>query len=245
LVEVRIYRFLEKLAWKKIDFPIFNSELSLERAQSHNLIKNKKTFIVHPPVDVKRFKNIKTKKGDFFLYVSRFNFNKRQDLLIDAWEKFSIKNPKYKLMLVGNIENKKYFKKILRKSEKIRNIEIKTNVSDDELSELYANSLGVFFIPFLEDFGIIPFEVLACGKPLLAVDKGGYVKLIEKSPNYFKIKEKFSNELMIEEINKTLEKFLKEKKIFKKNQMKQVSLDNLVKKLEAIFKNNINYKKTQ
>ena len=64
LSAVRLYRILEKIAWKKIDFAMFISELSLERAKKRGLLKNKKIKIIYPPVDVEKFSKLKTRKGD-------------------------------------------------------------------------------------------------------------------------------------------------------------------------------------
>jgi hypothetical protein len=38
---VRIYKVLEKIAWRKIDFVIFNSEISKRRAEKNNLVNIK------------------------------------------------------------------------------------------------------------------------------------------------------------------------------------------------------------
>ncbi|GAH04838.1 unnamed protein product, partial [marine sediment metagenome] len=73
LIATKIYRVLEKIAWKKIDVAIFNSELSVERAKNHNLLGNKKINIVYPPVNVHKLKKVKTKNKNYFLYISRFN----------------------------------------------------------------------------------------------------------------------------------------------------------------------------
>jgi len=237
LSATKIYRLFEKLAWKRIDVAIFNSELSLERAKKHKLLDDKDTFIVYPPVDVERFKKLKIKNGNYFLYVSRFNLPKRQDVLLDAWFKFSKKYPNYKLLFVGNVDNEKYFKKLKKKAEGINNVRIETDVSDDELLKYYSNCLGVVFVPFIEDFGITPFEVLAAGKPLIATDNGGFVKLIEGLPQFFKINEKYAHEPMAEEIAKTLEKFVKTKKKAKKIIIKDVDSKKFVKDIEQIFKN--------
>jgi glycosyltransferase involved in cell wall biosynthesis len=230
LSAVRIYRLLEKLAWRKINYAIFNSELSLQRAISHNLLGNKKFFIVHPPIEVKKFG--KTKAENYFLYVSRFNENKRQGLLIDAWKKFSEQHPefKYRLVLAGATESKKYMDKMKRKALG-SNIEIKENVSEKELLELYSNCFAGIFIPYKEDFGIVPFEFLAAKKPLLAVDEGGYVKIIEKSPQFYKINEKFDEKKMIEEINFVLLNFLKQKKNIKIRQIKLKDFNEEIKKV--------------
>ncbi len=236
LMAIGIYRILEKIAWKRIDVAIFNSELSLERSKKHNLIKDKKTYIVYPPVDVEKFSKLKTKKGNYFLYVSRFNPIKRQDILIRAWDKFIKENLDYKLILAGGIEDKKYFNHLCKMAKKTKNVEIKTNLNDSEISDLYKNCLAFIFIPFMEDFGIIPFEILATGKPLIAVDGGGYVNLIKKIPQVILINEKNNEKEMIEGINKGLEEFLKSKIKLKKIIIKKIDSKNFINKFEKIIK---------
>ncbi len=183
----------------------------MERAKEHNLLKNKSVEIIYPPIDIEKFSKLKTKKGDYFLYLSRINNPKRQDLLLKAWKEFVRKNPKEKLVLAGNIENKKFFEKVQKLAEETKNVEIRTNLNEKEFLELYKNCKAVIFIPYKEDFGIVAFEALALGKHLIAIDEGGFVKLIENIPQYHKIKEKESEKEAIKEINKTLDKFLKSK----------------------------------
>ena len=211
LTAVKIYKIFEKKAWKKLDVVIFNSELSFERAQKHNLLKNKKTAIIYPPIDVGKLNKLKIKKGNYLLYLSRINNPKRQDLLLKAWAEFIKKHPKEKLILAGNIENKKFFEKVQKLAKKTKNVEIKINPNEKEVLELYKNCKAVVFVPYNEDFGMIPFEALALGKHLIAVNKGGFAKLIEKVPHYHQIKEKENEREMIKEINNAFEKFLKSK----------------------------------
>ena len=45
-------------------------------------------------------------------------------------------------------------------------------VSDSELRDLYA-SAGVTLLPGEEDFGIVPLEAQACGRPVVAFGRGG------------------------------------------------------------------------
>jgi len=53
-------------------------------------------------------------------------------------------------------------------------------VTDDELVELYANSLGVCYLPFDEDYGYVTLEAMLSGKPVVVPsDGGGAAELVE------------------------------------------------------------------
>ncbi|HOF44184.1 MAG TPA: glycosyltransferase [Candidatus Pacearchaeota archaeon] len=235
LLAVNVYKTLEKISWKRIDHAIFNSELSLERAKKRNLIKNKKFSVVYPPTDINRAEKIKTQRKNYFLYPSRINPPKRQDLLIKAWKIFSKKHPNETLIIAGNLENKKYYQELKRLSEGFKNIEIKTNLNNNDFLKLYEESKAVIFVPFMEDFGIVPFEALSLGKPLIAVDKGGYYDLVKKIPQYYPIKEVYSEDKMIIEINKTLENFMKSRVKPKKITNLVSNTTNFINKISEIL----------
>ena len=60
-----------------------------------------------------------------------------------------------------------------------------------ELVKLYSNCLAGLFLGYQEDFGMVPLEIISYGKPLIAVDEGGYVNVIG---DFHKIKEKHNLE---------------------------------------------------
>jgi len=233
LTAVKIYKIFEKKAWKKLDVIIFNSELSKSRAEEHKLIRKQKTHIIYPPINFPQFERLKTRIGKHFVYISRLNPPKRQDLLIEAWKKFSKKNKGYKLILIGTPDNKNYYKKLLMLSKDDNSIEIKSNVKNKELGDLLRSSKAGIFLGYQEDFGIVPLEILAAGKPLLATDEGGYVNVIKDHPLFHKIKEKHSKKEMIKEIEKELENFVNKKK--KKIAFKKIKLSNFVKEIDGVL----------
>ena len=232
LVAVKFYKIFEKKAWKKLDVVIFNSELSQSRAEEHNLLRKQKKHIIYPPIDFSRFERLKTKIGKHFVYISRLNPPKRQDILIEAWKKFSKNNKEYNLILIGTPDNKKYYQKLLDLSKGDKTIEIKSNISNKEFDKILSNAKAGIFLGYQEDFGIVPLEILASGKPLLAVDEGGYVKLIEGHPQFHKIKEKHSRKEMISEITKELENFIKKKQ---KKTTKKIKVKDFVKEIDEVL----------
>ena len=155
--------------------------------------------------------------------------------MIKSWKIFSEKYPDEKLVIAGNLENKKYYQEIKKLSEGFNNIEIKTNLNNSDFLKLYEESKAVIFVPFMEDFGIVPFEALSLGKPLIAVDKGGYYDLVKKIPQYYPIKEVYSEDKMIIEINKTLENFMKSRVKPKKITNLVSNTTNFINKISEIL----------
>ena len=55
-------------------------------------------------------------------------------------------------------------------------------MSDAELRKLYARCRAVI-LPGIEDFGIVPVEAIASGKPMVALGKGGVLESVpERNP---------------------------------------------------------------
>lgn len=234
-----LYQKIENKAWKNINCVIFNSELSMLRAKRHNLLKNKKFYIVYPGFNLK---TVNTKKSDnYFIYVARFNLAKRQDLLLSSWEIISKKYPNYKLYLIGSMSDKRYFNKIKNLSKELTNIYIMTDISNKKLESLYENCCATIFPAFAEDFGIVPFEGLAKGKPLIASEYGGYFELLKDSPGTIFFKDyKDISRTSIELIN-GIEKFINKKELYLN---KTCDIINYIKKIKNTwidFTNNLDY----
>jgi glycosyltransferase involved in cell wall biosynthesis len=58
-----------------------------------------------------------------------------------------------------------------------KNIEFLGWQSDENLVKLYAGCLALIF-PGVEDFGIVPLEAMASGKPVVAFAKGGALETV-------------------------------------------------------------------
>ncbi len=141
-------------------------------ANSRNVqqrIKNvytRESVVIYPPVDTALFQLSKI-PGEYFLIVSAFVPYKRIDLAIEA---FNICGDK--LLIVGDgPENARM--RSLAKS----NIEFHGWQPDEELKKYYARCTALVF-PGEEDFGIVPLEAMASGKPVIAFAKGGALETV-------------------------------------------------------------------
>lgn len=122
--------------------------------------------IIYPPVNVAKF-HIFAQTGDYFFMAGRLVSYKRFDLAIRAFNEL-----KLPLKIAGDGPEADRLKKMAGK-----NVEFLGLVSDEKLAELYAGAKACIF-PQEEDFGIVPLESMASGRPVIAYRGGGAVETI-------------------------------------------------------------------
>jgi len=122
---------------------------------------NADSRIVYPPVNISKF-NLSEERGDYYLMVGRLVSYKRFDLAISVFNKLG-----YKLKIAGVGPEMKRLKKIAGNK-----IEFLGLISDEELASYYAKCQALIF-PQEEDFGIVPLEAMASGRPVIAFRGGG------------------------------------------------------------------------
>ena len=174
-IATEVYKWVEAPAWGYFNHVIFNSNTTQERATEDHLIHEEKTSINHPGADTSD--NSGNRYDKYFFYPSRFAYYKRQDLALDAWEKFLEKNPDtdFRLVIAGGVneEKKDYFEEIKERAEGIEGVTVKSDVPGDEWEDLYRNCYTTLFCAINEDWGITPIESGSYEKPIISVNEGG------------------------------------------------------------------------
>jgi glycosyltransferase involved in cell wall biosynthesis len=130
--------------------------------------------VIYPPVCTQKYK-IADKIGDYFLMVGRLVSYKRFDLAVKVFS--AIKKP---LKIVGDGPERKRLEKIAHSAGSGRagkNIKFLGLVSDYRMPEIYSHAQAVIF-PQIEDFGIVPLEAMASGRPVIAYRGGGALETI-------------------------------------------------------------------
>ncbi len=122
--------------------------------------------IIYPPVDVSQFQ-IGQPKEEYFLMVGRLVSYKKFDIAVRAFNSLG-----KTLRIVGTGPE-------LRKLRSIAGpgIEFVGAVSNESLAKLYAGATALVF-PQEEDFGIVPLEAMASGRPVIAYRGGGALETI-------------------------------------------------------------------
>jgi len=161
---LKYLRFWDKVASCRPDFYISISENVRKRIKKYYL---KDSEIVYPPVDIDKFFTKGNKPSDYFLVVSRLVNYKKVDLVIKVFNKLG-----WPLKIVGDGGQIFKLKFLARK-----NVEFLGRLTDSELVGYYQNCRAVIF-PQEEDFGLVPLEAQACGRPVLAFKGGGALETI-------------------------------------------------------------------
>ncbi len=122
--------------------------------------------IVYPPVETNRF-SLSHTSGEYYLIVSALVPYKRVDLAIEVFNRLQ-----EKLVIVGDGPELGRLKSMAG-----QNIEFAGFRPDAELVDYYRQCKALIF-PGEEDFGIVPVEAMASGKPVIAFSKGGALETV-------------------------------------------------------------------
>jgi glycosyltransferase involved in cell wall biosynthesis len=109
----------------------------------------------------------------FVLSVNRLDRAKRIDLLIEA----ARREPSLRVVITGDGPDRERLERLASGLD--GQVRFVGRVDDDELTDLYARSLAVFYAPIDEDFGMVPYEAFLSGKPVItAHDAGGPLEVV-------------------------------------------------------------------
>ncbi len=159
-------RIWDREASSRVDKFIANSEFVKERIKKYY---NRESSVLNPPVDASRF-SISEDISDYYLMVGRLVAYKRFDLAISVFNELG-----WKLKIIGDGPERNRLEKMAK-----GNIEFLGLVSDSTLPKYYSRARALIF-PQEEDFGIVPLESMASGRPVVAFRGGGALETVEEN----------------------------------------------------------------
>jgi glycosyltransferase involved in cell wall biosynthesis len=154
---LRRHRRFDRRAARRLTGLIANSRITQQRIRRY---WGRDAPIVHPPVDVGRFRP--SPGGDDLLFVGEITRHKRVEVALEAAELAG-----RRIRVVGEGPE---LPRLRRRFQ--RSAEFLGRVGDVELEDLYASS-GAIVVPGVEEFGIAAVEAQAAGRPVIAADAGG------------------------------------------------------------------------
>ena len=129
---------------------------------------NREADVIYPPVDTDFYCPNGSKSRGYFVVVSALVPYKRVDMAIKACHLAGVE-----LRVVGTGPEAKRLKSLGNSTVKFMSHQTKK-----QLRDLYRGSQG-FLLTGEEDFGIAPLEAQACGRPVIALGRGGALETVD------------------------------------------------------------------
>ncbi len=159
-------RWWDRRAAQRPDRIMAISEAVQQRIKNHY---QRRSDILHPPVDMERFSGSGNQNRDGFIIVGRHVGHKRIDLAIRACNELG-----KKLIVIGDGPETPRLKDMAGPT-----IEFKGRISDEKTAQYLAQA-EAFLFPNEEDFGIVAVEAQAAGTPVIGYRAGGALDIIEE-----------------------------------------------------------------
>jgi glycosyltransferase involved in cell wall biosynthesis len=179
-------------AAQRPNFIIANSTFTAEQIKTYY---GRESQVVHPPVDVERFKiqnsKLKNQPRSGFVITGRQTAYKRIDLAVQACTELNLE-----LTVIGKGPDHKRLKSLAGPT-----ITFLTKVNDAELVD-HLQTAKAFLFPPVDDFGISAVEALAAGTPVIAYKAGGALDYVVNGETGL-----FFEEQSAESLAKTLVEF--------------------------------------
>ncbi|CAM3245614.1 glycosyltransferase [Asticcacaulis taihuensis] len=164
----------------RVDHFIANSSFVAKRIEK---FYRREAAVIHPPVDVSRFEPADTPE-DYYLCAGQITPYKRIDVAIEACTRLN-----KRLVIIGSGATREM------KRQAGPTITFLDKVDDEAMARHFRNCRALLF-PGVEDFGIVPLEVMASGRPVLAYRRGGAVETVVENQTGMFFNEQTAESLM-------------------------------------------------
>ena len=172
------FRVVDRVAWRRYRAVVAISREVEARIQRGRLRPGRgEVMLAFPGIDTAAL--VPTwEYQPYFLLPGRIMWTKNVQLGLEAFRAFRQARPdlgRFRLVIAGFVDEKSrpYLAELQRLAEPIGNVEFRPSPTDGELFDLYRAASAVLCTPFNEDWGIVPLEAMAVGKPVIAVNRGG------------------------------------------------------------------------
>jgi glycosyltransferase involved in cell wall biosynthesis len=161
----RVRRWDQKAA-QQVTYFIANSQYVAERIER---LYGRGSTVIHPPIDLQRARLAKV-PGNHYLCAGRLVGYKRTELMMEACIRLG-----RTLRIAGTGPEESRLKKIAAAAG--AKITFLGEIATDALWQEYAECRALLFAAD-EDFGMVPLEAQACGRPVIAYGAGGSLETV-------------------------------------------------------------------
>jgi len=185
-------RMWDYVGSQRPDVLIANSKETQSRIQK---FYRRDSVVVYPPVQLPQNVDLKLRKPEYFVTLSRLARAKNIDVMIKAANHLKIP-----LKIVGKGRDEEYLRSLAGNT-----IEFMGNLPDSEFETLYKGAKAFLCTAVDEEFGIAPVEAMGYGVPVIAYASGGLKETVKNGENGM-----LFNELTIESLSESILKMEKQ-----------------------------------
>ena len=197
-------RSWDKATANGVDQFVANSRFVQQRIKN---IYGRESKVIYPPVEVHSFTASET-IDDYYLYAGELTHYKQPQLAIEA---FNISGRKLLVIGEGSMEGEL---KLLAKP----NIKFLGRQPFGRLKSCFSHCRALIF-PGTEDFGIIPVEVMASGRPVIAFRGGGALETVVENKSGL-----FFDEFSPDSLNSVIDQFEISDGNFNSNEIRNLAM---------------------
>jgi glycosyltransferase involved in cell wall biosynthesis len=172
-----LFRRIDRILWRRYQRVFAISKEVRRRIVAGGLRAAADIDLLYPGVDTGRLVPTWQYNREFVI-PGRIMWTKNLEIAIDAFRLLQSRRPdlrNMRLTIAGWVDQKSegYAKALKERAAGSPGIRFVTSPSDAELFGLCQSCLCVLYPAFNEDWGLVPLESMAFGKPVIAVNRGG------------------------------------------------------------------------
>jgi len=160
---IHYLRQWDRLSADRVDHFVANSDFVAKRIAK---FYRREAAVVHPPIDFAEFQ-LSEADGGYYLVLGALVRYKKADLAVRAFNQLDLP-----LVVIGEGELYEEIRRLAGPKIKVLGRQSRASIL-----EHYRGCRALVF-PGVEDFGIVPLEAMATGKPVIAYGKGGALETV-------------------------------------------------------------------
>lgn len=249
---------IEKKGLKKLFDMIWGNKILINSAKyiavsnveiqqyKNNHLKEEKIVLIPNGIDTKKFENLPA-KGNFrkkfdikdkhlILFLGRIHKIKGIDFLVETFAELRNEVNDCVLVIAGPDDGYKFeLEKLIKKLNLTNNVILTGHI--DNPIEAYIDADVLVYPPIYEIFGLVPFEAIMCGTPVIVTDDCGCGELARDANCGYLVKYgdiedlKENMKLIIENLEIRKERDRKGRKYIEEN----LAWNGIVKKVETVY----------